>query len=249
MSYTPVDPALIAEVEAAMRGVQWCDPAQALHQGIGSAPAPASPDAYIARQVITDMAHTPWAYQVSYRCHPLCSVDTTGWSQAEEEASTQQVLDATLGRSDVDEIANGLPLVIHAPRAFISGERTIPSVPERLILSIAASDVDCPGQLEGLKARGFRLLLDDFTGTAIQQALLPYVDVVSVDVRDLDVEGSPVVRAARANGALLLGRFVETAAQLTSAELLGFDLIQGYLVQRPTVMNRTVSDVQRHEGV
>lgn len=241
----PVDPALIAEVEAAMRGVQWCDPAQALHQGLGSAPALASPDAYIARQVITDMDHAPWAYQVSYRCHPLCSTDTSDWSPAEAAASTQQVFDATLGHHDLDDFAHGLPLVVRTPRDFLLGQRTLPQASERLVLAITDTDVDDVRQLTDLRSRGFRLLLNDFTGTETQLNLVPHVDVVSIDVRDLDVEGSPVVRAARAHGALLLGRFVETTNQLHSARTLGFDLMQGYLVQRPLVMHRTTGHWQQ----
>ncbi|WP_448629131.1 hypothetical protein [Cellulomonas soli] len=60
-------------------------------------------------------------------------------------------------------------------------------------------------------------------------------------MRDLDVEGAPLVDVARSYGAMLIGEFVETPQMLRQARELGFTLFQGNLLERAGVLDRTTA--------
>jgi hypothetical protein len=62
-----------------------------------------------------------------------------------------------------------------------------------------------------LREEGFRVAVPAFVSNPNQRRLLPHADFVKIDVRDLDVEGPPVVHLARSYGALLVAEYVETA--------------------------------------
>jgi EAL and modified HD-GYP domain-containing signal transduction protein len=77
-----------------------------------------------------------------------------------------------------------------------------------------------------------------FVSNPNQRRLLPHADFVKIDVRDLDVEGPPVVHLARSYGALLVAEYVETPDTLRHARDLGFTLFQGNLLERAGVLDR-----------
>ena len=94
-----------------------------------------------------------------------------------------------------------------------------------------------------LRERGFRVAIPGFVSRPSQRRLLPHVDFVKIDVRDLDVEGRPVVELARSYGALLVAEYVESARLLDSALQLGFDLVQGNFLERPHELDRSTARV------
>jgi EAL and modified HD-GYP domain-containing signal transduction protein len=48
-----------------------------------------------------------------------------------------------------------------------------------------------------------------------------------------------VVDLARSHGALLVAEFVESSAELRAGRRLGFDLYQGYLLERSLLLDRS----------
>jgi len=62
---------------------------------------------------------------------------------------------------------------------------------------------------------------------------------VKIDVRDLDVEGRPLVAAAQAYGAVVVAEYVETPEHLEHARALGCTLFQGNLLGRAGILDRT----------
>ncbi len=100
--------------------------------------------------------------------------------------------------------------------------------------------------LRRLRERGFRIAVPAFTDHPEQRRLLPHADFVKVDVRDLDVEGHPVVRVARSFGALLIAEYVESGEALANARDLGFTLFQGNLIERAGVLDRASARLVGH---
>jgi c-di-GMP phosphodiesterase len=193
----------------------------------------------VARQGIFSTNGSVFAYQLSYRSSRARPPE--GWSTEDHERATAHVLDATFGRDDFESLARGRHVVVRCPRAYLVGDLRLPDRPDRLIIEIPGSLVPDDRVLRGLavlRADGFRIQMPVFSDSPHQRRLLPLADLVKIDVRDLDVEGLPVVRLARSLGAALIGEFVENGSELTAARDLGITLFQGNLLERATEVNR-----------
>lgn len=196
----------------------------------------------VARQPIFSEHGRTFAYQLSFRSpdhHPELA---SSWGQLEHERATEHVLAATFGRADLERVARGRMLFVRCPRAYLVGELTLPHRPDRLGLEVCCSDPPDAAIINGLRrlrAEGFRIALPAFADRPGQRDFLPFADFVKLDVRDLDVEGEPVVRAARSHGALLVGEYVEDRRALQHARELGLTLFQGNLLARAGVMDRS----------
>ena len=195
----------------------------------------------VARQGIYSAHGRPFAYQFSYRSPGHHAELARSWGRADHERATDHVLRATFGRADLEHVAHGRLLFIRCPRAHLLGELPLPARPDRLVIEVSTTaevDAAALAGLRRLREQGFRIALPAFTDRPEQRRLLPHADFVKVDVRDLDVEGHPVVRVARSFGAMLVAEYVESAEVLQHARELGFTLFQGNLIERAGVLDR-----------
>ncbi len=196
----------------------------------------------VARQGIFRTEGAIAAYQLSFRSESPSDPQT--WTSDVHERATAHVLRATFARDDLESLAGGRPVMVRCPRGYLVDELPLPPRPDRLIIelpSTLAPDARVLDGIEDLRAQGFRLALPAFSDQPEQRRLLPLVDFVKIDVRDLDVEGVPVVRVARSHGAILVGEFVERPEQLALAQDLGFTLFQGNLLGRATTVDRAAA--------
>ena len=95
-------------------------------------------------------------------------------------------------------------------------------------------------RLQELRARGFRLALDDYLGDEDQyRDVLGLMDVVKVDVGELsEARLVEVTRALARWPARLLAEKVDTKEQVQRCRELGYELFQGYYFARPSVIAR-----------
>ena len=203
----------------------------------------------VARQGIYSAHGRPFAYQLSYRGPGHHPDRARTWGPLQHQRATDHVLRATFGRADLEQVAHGRLLFVRCPRAHLVGELSVPARPDRLVVEVTAGDDVDAAALAGvrrLREQGFRIALPAFTDEPRQRRLLPHVDFVKIDVRDLDVEGHPVVRVARSFGAMLVAEYVETPEALRHARELGFTLFQGNLIERAGVLDRAGARLVGH---
>lgn len=122
-------------------------------------------------------------------------------------------------------------------------DRILDQLPaERLVLEILETVTvtdELLLRMAQLRARGFRLALDDVVHLgADQMAMLPLVDIVKVDVAAVDAAHLPVLKA-QLDGfdGILLAEKVDSHAQFERCCELGFDWFQGYFHSRPVVLS------------
>lgn len=195
----------------------------------------------VARQGIFSTHGRPFAYQLSYRAPGQHTHTAHSWSPHQHERATAHVLGATFGRADLEHVAHGRLLFVRCPRAYLIGDLAVPRRPDRLVIEVTDSvrvDSAVLAGVRRLREEGFRIAVPGFVSNADQRRLLPHADFVKIDVRDLDVEGHPVVDLARSYGALLVAEYVENADTLRYARDLGFSLFQGNLLERAGVLDR-----------
>jgi len=230
-----VDDPGLGQLAAAIDAAIPSDLTHAWNEHVAHFPVP------VARQGIFG-SRGVFAYQLSFR--PDGSSNPRRWTSDVHERATSHVLRATFARDDLESLALGRHVVVRCPRGYLVGQLPLPQRPDRLIVELPTdlvADAEVVAGVLDLRAQGFRFMLPSFADRLEQRQLLPLVDFVKIDVRDLDVEGVPVVRVARTHGATLVGEFVERPEELILAHDLGFAMFQGNLLERATTVDRAAA--------
>ena len=192
----------------------------------------------IASQPIWTTEGRLFGNEFLYRSREGLPAQVDRWRSDRQDVATASVLEALFG--DGPPVATTYAFV-NITRSFLVDDRPLPAHAGRLVLEIVesvAADDEVIAGLERLRLRGYLIAIDDFSAEPNQVAMMPYADFVKIDVRDLDVEGPPVVHLARSYGALLVAEYVETPDTLRHARDLGFTLFQGNLLERAGVLDR-----------
>ena len=94
-----------------------------------------------------------------------------------------------------------------------------------------------------LKAMGFSLALDDFSGDSQFEPLFDIVEVVKFDLPQMGQEGLEVnIKYLKNWPVKLLAEKVEDIDQAIQCKGLGFDLFQGYYFARPVILSGRRAD-------
>jgi c-di-GMP-related signal transduction protein len=90
-----------------------------------------------------------------------------------------------------------------------------------------------------LKAKGFRIALDDHVYSPEHENLYLLVDIIKVDILSTPPEELRKLAIGLSRYPVrLLAECVETLEQFHECQALGFELFQGYFFARPVVLNR-----------
>ncbi len=198
----------------------------------------------VGRQGIYDANRTLLAYELLFR-----SYEGTGESPAAEERATSQVIASTFGTFGLDNISNGRPVFINFTRAFLTGIIPIPVEPAGVVIEVLDSivvDDELLAGLASLRAEGYRIAAADYCGDSARDALLDLVDYVKVDVSVNRPELlAQIAVQVQDHGVVLVATQVDDEDTLLDCIALGFELFQGPMLQRPTVLEqRTLSPSQ-----
>ena len=161
-----------------------------------------------------------------------------------DAASSQVLLNAFTELSITNVVGKHL--------AFINFTRNLLQTPppfdrKQLVIEVLEGQKVDAAMLDALKVlreHQYTIALDDFVLTPETQSLIPYADIIKLDVLQL----SPQDVIAHVNyikplGIKLLAEKVETYEMLEFCKSLGFDLFQGYFLARPQIITgRKMSD-------
>lgn len=194
---------------------------------------PARPSsALVARQPIFDAALNVVAYELLYRTEGEDRANVIDASGATADVVAGAMLDIGLNR-----LVGNAQAFINFPADLLRSPLQFPMAPERVVIELlegARPDAALLQGLSRLRSEGFRVALDDFDLEHQSIELLAYADIVKVDVQQHSVEA--LVRCVgelRHHRVQLLAEKVESASEYMRCRDLGFDLYQGYFLQRP----------------
>ena len=196
---------------------------------------PSSPnDVAVGRQPIVDRDGAVIGFELLYRpVHDVVSTRPSG-----EKMTAQVVLSAlAIG---IDQLVGGALMFCNADRGTLLGDAPITLPPERTVIEVLESvsiDDDIVSSCRLLREAGYQLALDDFAWPPGAERLLELASIVKIDFRALSRDEIPILaERCRAYGVQLLAEKVETAEELAYARALGFELFQGYAVERPVIV-------------
>ena len=205
----------------------------------------------LGRQGIFTGSGDVFGYELFFRSPHPAPLHVDHWTQDQQDHATAHVLHATFAGPGVTSVAGDRRIFVNFTRSYLVDDLAVPYLPEQLVVEIVESVVADSAVIAGvrrLRERGFRIAIDDFVGLASQRRLLPFADYVKIDVRDLDVEGQPLIDLARSYGAQVVAECVETEAMLDECQALGFDLYQGFALEVTQVLDRTTVVPSRRCG-
>ena len=185
----------------------------------------------LARQPIFDAHQQTYAYELLYRgdIHDV-----------NYEAKTAIVLSNTLNQFGIDTVTDGSPIFINLSKQFLLSEFPNLLTPQRTILEVledVPADEEVIAAMQYWKNRCFTLALDDFISVNSQHInLLPYADIVKIDILAYEGELLTLVQELRQHPIKLLAEKIETYAQYELCKKIGFDYYQGYFFSKPALM-------------
>ncbi|WP_374421026.1 EAL and HDOD domain-containing protein [Chromobacterium sp.] len=192
---------------------------------------------YLGRQAIVDRQQQLVAYELLFRSSPA------NFALVRDDLlASAEVLRNAFGELGNVDVLGQFPGFINASADLLQ-DRILDQLPaERLVLEILETVTvtdELLLRMAQLRARGFRLALDDVVHLgADQMAMLPLVDIVKVDVAAVEAARLPALKA-QLDGfdGILLAEKVDSHAQFERCCELGFDWFQGYFHSRPVVLS------------
>lgn len=185
----------------------------------------------LARQPIFDIHQKTYAYELLYRGDAMNIGD---------DAMTATVLCNTLNQFGMDAITDGSPFFINLSKEFLLSDFPNLLPTESVVLEVledVPADDDVIAAMQHWKEKGFTIALDDFVSMNSEHIkLLPYTDIVKVDILEYEGKLDEIVHELRQTKVKLLAEKVETHEQHELCKELGFDYYQGYFFSQPSLM-------------
>jgi EAL and modified HD-GYP domain-containing signal transduction protein len=188
----------------------------------------------VARQPILDRQGRLVAYELLYRGARLEGADS-------DTAATAQVLIESLGSIGLADLVGSALMFVNFGEALLQHTVLFDVLPpDSIVIEVLESVQPSPqiiAAISALRARGFRIALDDFRYRESLEPLLALADYVKVDVLACTESLETEVAWLRRRGLCLVGEKIETHADLERCEALGFNHFQGYYFCRPKTID------------
>jgi EAL and modified HD-GYP domain-containing signal transduction protein len=197
---------------------------------------PLTRELFLGRQPILDRDQNLAAFELLFR-----SGHYNGARVEDDVFASATVINHAFSELGVEAVLGKYPGFINLSAPLIMSE-VIELLPkDRVVLEILEHvRITDPlvQRCKSLKAMGFTLALDDFTGREDEyRPLLEVVDIVKVDIQGMD--DATLARTTAALKELkvkLLAEKVDTREQADRCIGLGYELFQGYYFARPSVI-------------
>ncbi len=187
----------------------------------------------LARQPIFDRKMAVVAYEL------LSRNSSFNWAVFDngDSASSQVILHTF---SDLS-----IEAVVGKHQAYINFTRTLLLSPppfnrDQLVIEVLENqlvDAEMLDSLKLLREQGYTIALDDFVLSDSTQPLLAYADIIKLDVLQLSrTQLLDHIAHLKPLGLKLLAEKVETYEMLDFCKEAGFDLFQGYFLERPKII-------------
>ncbi len=190
-------------------------------------------EGYVARQAIYDRNRKVAAYELLYRGGPQAlSAGTPG------DGASEEVVSNGFFSIGWQTLVGDRPALWNVGQQLLMSEKILIIPPERVyveILETTEATEEVLQRCKWLRERGYRLILDDYTGEPGKERLLEMCHMVKVDWRD----SSERVRRDTPSSVKrkCLAEKVETIDEVEHALELGYDYVQGYALERPQVLS------------
>ena len=194
--------------------------------------------AYLAYQPIVNKRREVVGYELLYRDGSQNAAHVT-----DNDKATRKVVAETVGLFGLNRQTDGF-LAINFTRNLIMDNFVLNLEPEKVIVQIKTNvlfDDELEAKLRDLRERGYIIALKNYLG---EQRLRPYLSLFDIIRVDFKATNSIFQReATRKNilpNTLFMAEKVEREQDFETALDLGYQLFQGYLFAKPTLLSKEI---------
>ncbi|GEA49715.1 hypothetical protein VIN01S_05190 [Vibrio inusitatus NBRC 102082] len=130
-----------------------------------------------------------------------------------------------------DCIVNGLPLCLP---------------PENIVIEVLEGDLPSVELIEAIKdlhSKGYQIALDDFVPSEEWNAVIPFVSIIKIDIKQYSLLDSHLFIQAHSHlNIQFVAEKIEHEHQYLQALNAGFDLFQGYYLAMPEMFEKHILD-------
>lgn len=200
-------------------------------------------EVFIGRQPIFNLHEQVVAYELLYR-----SKSGNSFPMVDPDAATIDVLVNSFLSIGIEEVTKGKPCFVNFTDNLLKSTLIDYLNPAQVVIEILE---DVPinmlliERVKELKARGFKIALDDFVldpTVGVYDELFAYIDYIKVDfMLSSLVERMEIENKVKENfpHITLLAEKVETRNQFDVAKHSGYQLFQGYFFEQPQIIKST----------
>ncbi|MCW8356832.1 MAG: EAL and HDOD domain-containing protein [Marinomonas sp.] len=205
-------------------------------------------DLMMAQQPILKKSKDIFGYELLFR-----GKDALNANISDGESATSQVLvNLCIGITKLESQLRK-PFFVNMTTDLMLSDAFFPIDPDTVYIEILESQQLTPDFFEALKkwrSAGYRFALDDYQFDANYEALLPWISIVKIDVLATPPENFLVqIAELKARGLILLAEKVENVEMFELCKKIGFDLFQGYFLQRPELIKGKKIDSATHGAI
>ncbi|WP_018881818.1 MULTISPECIES: EAL and HDOD domain-containing protein [unclassified Thioalkalivibrio] len=190
---------------------------------------------FVGRQPIFDDQENLVGFELLFRAGHMDTASVTDGDLATSDLLRSAFIDIGLEHLVGEHLA-----FVNLTRGFLEHDVITSLPPEQVVLEILEDveiDAEVVAAVRRLKARGFRIALDDYQFQESHAELVELADLVKLDVLTLGRERlAQEVDTLRGFGVELLAEKVETAEDYARCRHLGFSLFQGFHLSFPHVI-------------
>ncbi|MGB0941959.1 MAG: EAL and HDOD domain-containing protein [Marinomonas sp.] len=192
-------------------------------------------DLMMAQQPIFDKKSKLFGYELLFRNN-----DETMANVIDGEDATSQVLvNLCIGITEL-ETQMRTPYFVNITRDLLMSDAFFPIDPTLVYIEILEDQKITPTFVESVAKwhkAGYRFVLDDYNFDPSYGALFPYIHMVKIDVLHTDpYKHHKQIQALKDKKLILVAEKVEDQKMYDECKELGFDLFQGYYLQKPSIV-------------
>lgn len=191
---------------------------------------------FVARQPIFDARNNVSAYELLFRSGLKA---TKAVFNDPDQASLSVIADGF----NIASSSTGLkrPFFINFPKNLLLNESVLALPPEHCVVEILETisvDKAVVNACQDLKSMGYKLALDDYTGSAEFHALLGLVDYIKLDVMSMTPKQVEHVSTfLKQYDAKIVAEKIEDIRVLQYCLELGFEMFQGFFFRKPVIIS------------
>lgn len=189
---------------------------------------------FIARQPIFRRDWSLYGYELLFR---------SDWSNRAEfedgDSATSEVIMNTFTVFGLNDLVGENPAFINLTRRFLTGDLPLPLPSEQTVVEVLEDttlDRELIDSIKQLRSQGFSIALDDFRHRPGTEKILPWVDIVKIEMGDLrKPDAANMIAGLRKYDVRILAEKLESREDFEHCRELGCDLFQGYFLSPPKV--------------
>jgi EAL and modified HD-GYP domain-containing signal transduction protein len=191
-------------------------------------------DIVVGRQGIFTLAGEIVGYELLFRQPPEHRIEELSG----DEMTAQVVYRATA--IGLDHLVSGRTIFCNADRGLIEGTVPLTLPPEQTVVEVRETvelDDDVIEGCRRLAQEGYQIAADNFVWRPGAERLLEVASIVKIDVMAVDAEDlADLAARCKEFDVTLLAQKVENAGDVPALSEMGFDLFQGYALERPQLI-------------